>query len=287
MRIGTVKAIWRYPVKSMAGELIACGVFDELGLAGDRGWAFRDEEAGEIRGAKRLPQLMQCQARYVEEPRDGFIPAAEMSLPSGERILTSDSSAANRISELLGRTLTLWPRQPKSRLDHYRRGPQLNIEEEFRFMFARVEGESQPDLSNVPAPLLQELLEYTSPPGTYFDAFPLTILTTAMMEELGRRNRTAHFDVARFRPNLVIDTGDVTGFAEFDWCGRTARIGTAMIDIVIPSVRCAMTTHATRDLPKDTSVLRTIVRESGQNCGVYCNIAAAGEIAVGDAVELI
>lgn len=287
MRIGTVKAIWRYPIKSMAGELIARGVFDELGLAGDRGWAFRDEEAGEIRGAKRLPRLMQCQARYVEEPRAGFIPAAEMSLPSGERILTSDPSAADRISGFLGRTLTLWPRQPKSRLDHYRRGAQVKIEEELRFVFARVDGESQPDLSNIPAPLLQELLEYTSPPGTYFDAFPLTILTTAMMEELGRRNRTARFEAVRFRPNLVVDTGDLTGFAEFDWCGRTARIGTAAIDIVIPSVRCAMSTHATGELPKDTSVLRTIVRESGQNCGVYCNVAAAGEIAVGDAVELI
>ena len=159
MRIGTVKAIWRYPVKSMAGELITRGVFGELGLAGDRGWACRDEEAGEIRGAKRLPQLMQCQARYVEEPRAGFIPAAEMSLPSGERVLTSDPSAADRISKFLGRTLTLWPRQPKSRLDHYRRGPQVKIEEEFRFAFGRVEGESQPGLSNVPAPLLQELLE--------------------------------------------------------------------------------------------------------------------------------
>ena len=287
MRVGTVKAIWRYPVKSMAGELIARGVFDELGLAGDRGWALRDEEASEIRGAKRLPQLMQCQARYVEEPRAGFIPAAEMTLPSGERISTSDPSAARRISEFLGRTLTLWPRQPKSHLDHYRRGPQVKIEEEFQFVFGRIEGEPQPDLSNAPAALLQELLEYTSPLGTYFDAFPLTILTTAMMEELGRRNPTACFEAARFRPNLVVDTGDVTGFAEFDWCGRTARIGTAAIDIVIPSVRCSMTTHATGDLPKDTSVLRTIVRESGQNCGVYCNVAAAGAIAVGDAVELI
>jgi uncharacterized protein YcbX len=163
----------------------------------------------------------------------------------------------------------------------------VNIEEEFRFMFARVEGEPQPDLSNVPAPLLQELLDYTSPLGTYIDAFPLTILTTAMMEELGRRNRAARFDVARFRPNLVLDTGNAKGFAEFDWCGKSARIGTATIDIVIPTVRCSMTTHATGDLPRDTTVLRTIVRESDQNCGVYCNVATAGEISVGDPVELI
>lgn len=287
MPIGTIKAIYRYPVKSMAGEPVARGVLDELGFAGDRGWALRDEEAGEIRGAKRLPKLMQCQARYVEEPRDRIIPTVEMSLPSGERILSSDPAAADKLSEFLGRTVTLWSRQPPSDLDHYRRGAQVNVEEEFRFMFAREEGEAQPDLSNVPAPLLRELTDYTSPLGTYFDAFPLTILTTAMMEELGRRNPAARFEVARFRPNLVVDTGDAKGFPELDWCGKTVRIGTTTIDIAIPTVRCSMTTHATGDLPRDTTVLRTIVREAEQNCGVYCNVATAGEIAVGDSVELV
>lgn len=286
MHVGTITAIWRYPVKSMAGELIACGTFGALGLAGDRGWAFRDEEAGEIRGAKRLPKLMQCEARYLEEPVDGSIPVAEMRLPSGERVTTSDPGAAAQMSELLGRKLTLWSRQPKSDLDHYRRSSTTKFEDELRYMFARVEGESQPDLSNIPAPLIAELLQFTSPLGTYFDAFPLTILTTAMMAELGRLNAAARFEPMRFRPNLVIDTGDAQGFAEFEWCGKTVHIGTAIIDVVIPTVRCSMTTQATGGLPKDPSVLRTIVRESGQNCGVYCNVAKAGTITVGDAVEL-
>ena len=286
MRVGTITAIWRYPVKSMAGELIARGAFGALGLAGVRGWALRDEEAGEIRGAKRLPKLMQCEARYLEEPVDGSIPVAEMRLPSGERVTTNDPGAAAQMSELLGRKLTLWSRQPKSDLDHYRRSSTTKFEDELRYMFARVEGESQPDLSNIPAPLIAELLQFTSPLGTYFDAFPLTILTTAMMAELGRLNTAARFEPMRFRPNLVIDTGDAQGFAEFEWCGKTVHIGTTIIDVVIPTVRCSMTTQATGVLPKDPSVLRTIVRESGQNCGVYCNVVKAGAIAVGDAVEL-
>jgi hypothetical protein len=38
---------------------------------------------------------------------------------------------------------------------------------------------------------------------------------------------------------------------------------------------------------KDPSVLRTIVRNSGQTLGVYANVTHGGKIAVGDAVTLI
>ena len=51
MRVGTVIEIWRYPVKSMGGEQLDRCVVGERGLPGDRGWALRDEVAGEIRGA--------------------------------------------------------------------------------------------------------------------------------------------------------------------------------------------------------------------------------------------
>src|SRR5512135_2757790 len=63
--VGTVKEIWRYPVKSMAGERVATGTLTTRGVVGDRGWAIKDEKAGEIRGAKKLPALMRCHAAYV------------------------------------------------------------------------------------------------------------------------------------------------------------------------------------------------------------------------------
>ena len=81
MRIGTVKQIWRYAVKSMSGEqLVDCSVGNQ-GIPGDRGWALRDETTGEITNAKRFPVLMQCSAKYLEPPTSEFIPNVEIRFP--------------------------------------------------------------------------------------------------------------------------------------------------------------------------------------------------------------
>jgi uncharacterized protein YcbX len=153
---------------------------------------------------------------------------------------------------------------------------------ELREIFGRTDDEPLPDLMAFPP----EIMEYTSPLGTYFDAFPLHLLTTASLAALGARNASARFDVRRFRPNIVVSTDDAAGFIETEWSGRTLRIGEAQINVEMPCVRCVMTTLPQGDLSKDPSVLRTIVRDAAQNVGAYASIATPGRITVGDAVEL-
>jgi uncharacterized protein len=283
--IGAVKEIWRFPVKSMAGESLARGAVGGLGIVGDRGWALRDEKAGEIRGAKKMPQLIQCHAAYVEEPAPGRVPDATITLPGGERVRTGDPAANKKLSALLGRAVTLWPLQPKEDKDFYRRAAPDNPDmmAELREIFGRVGDEPIPDLGVFPP----EILEFTSPLGTNFDAFPLHLLTTASLKELARRNPAARFDVRRFRPNILIDTGDaVNGFDETGWGGKTLKIGDVRIRLEMPCPRCVMPTLKQDDLPQDPSVLRTIVREAAQNLGMYATVAQAGKIAVGDPVSL-
>jgi len=125
MTIARVTELWRYPVKSMAGEKLDRSSLGAAGIPGDRGWAVRDEVRGGIRGAKKLPGLMQCSARYLEEPGDGAtrVPAAEITLPSGERVRADAPGAADKVGAAIGSRVTLWPLQPATDLDHYRRGP--------------------------------------------------------------------------------------------------------------------------------------------------------------------
>src|SRR4030095_4527045 len=121
MRIGTVKQIWRYPVKSMAGEQLDAAQIGNLGVIGDRGWAVRDERKGEITNGKESPGLMQCVATYLESPTFESIPDVTIRLPD-QTVLRSDQNDINqRLSEFLGKPVSLWPLQPANNLDHYRR----------------------------------------------------------------------------------------------------------------------------------------------------------------------
>lgn len=280
--IGTVKELWRYPVKSMGGEQITEATVGPQGIPGDRGWALRDETKGEIRGAKKLPALLRCTARYLAEPDATYIPPAEITLPDGARVGSDDPQAASHLSALLGRPVTLWPRQPADHTDFYRRAVPDNPDmmAELRQIFGRTEDEPLPDLSAFPA----EVLEFTSPLGTYFDAFPIHLLSTAAVAAMGSPEQ---FDRRRFRPNVFIESApDRQGLVEHGLGGRRLHIGGLVLHGEMPTVRCVMTTLEQPGLPKDPSVLRTIVRDAQQSLGLYATVTTPGRVAVGDAVEV-
>lgn len=285
MKVGRVREIWRYPIKSMQGESIARSELSELGILGDRGWALRDERTGEIRGGKKFPSLMACSARYLEEPKDDSICISEVTFPDGKKLNTNDGTIDAQLSAYLGREVTLHARRPATDLEHYRRTVPLT-EEELRDVLARNPDEPLPDLSIVPQNIMQEISEFTSPRGTYFDAYPIHLLTTSWMAQLSAMNSDSRFEAPRFRPNIVIDEAPA-GFAELNWCGKQLRIGEVLFNCAIPTIRCGMTTQSTADLPKDPQVLRTIVRDSEQNVGAYATVAELGSIKVGDIVSLL
>jgi uncharacterized protein YcbX len=113
------------------------------------------------------------------------------------------------------------------------------------------------------------------------------VLTTATLERMAQLNPDARWDVRRFRPNFLVQTeSGVAGLSEPGWVGRTLRIGAVELRCEIPTVRCGMTTHAQGDLPKDPSVLRSIVKDADQNIGIYARVTKAGKISEGDAVEI-
>lgn len=285
MRVGSLSALHRYPVKSMMGEPLIEASLTPTGIAGDRAWAVRDELRGGIRGAKHFAALMQCRARYLDTPPPpGGSAPAEIELPNGEVFATGSSAAAERLSRFLDSPVSLWPLLPRETLDHYRRGAPLQSDmlAELRRIFARTGDEPLPDLSALPA----ELRTYESPPGTYFDAFPLLLVTTQSLATLAGTAPGSAFDSRRFRPNLLIDAPSAQPFPERAWCGRRVRVGAALLEIKMECPRCVMTTLPFADLPRDPEIMRTLVREAGGNLGVYAVPIEAGAARIGDDVEL-
>ncbi|MGB4780460.1 MOSC domain-containing protein, partial [Candidatus Methylomirabilis sp.] len=174
----------------------------------------------------------------------------------------------------------LWAYQPARRLLQrlILRGP---AEKELRAVFGLEPEDPLPDLSGVPP----VAWEFYTPPGTYFDLFPIHVLTTSTLQLMSQLNPAANWDVRRFRPNVLVDTGSTTGVTENDWVGRTIHIGDLVVKGELPTIRCAMPTHAQADLPRDPSVLRTIVRKANQSLGLYASVIEAGSVATGDPVE--
>ncbi len=285
--LGTVAELWRYPVKSMRGERIeATDVDATYGVSGDRGWAVRDDDAGEIRNAKKIPALLQCSARYVAEPVGTATLPVEITLPDGTTVRSDDPAVGQRLSDALGFHASLWPRVAAEDADHYLRIPLDEAEQ--RRQYALEDGEALPGPDLTAPPRRHDLRRYVSPLGTYFDADELTLLTTSTLDALGERYPAAGIDVRRYRPNVLVDTGTVgTLHGELCWIGNRLRIGTLVVDLPRRIRRCSMIVHAQAELPRDRSVLRDLIRETDFALGVAAEIVTPGRIAIGDPVELL
>jgi uncharacterized protein YcbX len=270
----------------MAGEILEATDLGPKGIPGDRAWAVRDEVRGGIRGAKRFPQLMEMRSHYKTPPTGTDSVTAEIQFDDGSSASTSDTDINEKLSARIGSPVTLWPLLPGDALDHYRRGKpeREDMVAELRAIFGREGDEPLPDLSAFP----KELIEYESPPGTYFDAYPLLLITSASLQTMQDRSHGSNFDVRRFRPNFLIsDATSTQPFPELELIGRSLKIGTAIIKITLHCPRCIMTTHGFNDLPRDTSIMRSLVKEAEGSLGIYAEIEKPGRVQSGDIIELV
>jgi uncharacterized protein YcbX len=273
--------IWQYPVKSMRGSAVTHGALATNGVVGDRMWALRDDERGAIASARRLKSLSRLEATFVGDTNDVAI-----RLPDGSTVRDSDADVNARISAALDHQVSLCAKEPVSNLDHYRRGrpDSDDMMVELRSIFGRLDDEPLPDLSIFPP----EMLEFEYPPGNYFDCYPLMIMSTSALADLREALPNSAIDVRRFRPSLVIDTVGEAGHPEFEWVGRRIAIGGTEVQILSACPRCAaIANEFAPELPRDSEVLRHVVRNLDQNVGVYATVVRTGPISIGDSVEFV
>ena len=253
-----------------------------LGIVGDRHWAIRDNERGGIRGAKKIGELMQFSAR----PATNGSAHVVITLPNGDEVHSDDAQVDAVLSAALGRSVSLESLPSDGALEHFRRGPSdsTDVMAELRGIFGRTDDEPLPDFSAFPP----EVSEFESPPGTHHDCWPLMVMSTSALEAMQKAVPDSVVDILRFRPSIVIETPDEVGHPEFLWKGRTAQLGTVVVEFLDPCPRCVMITRRINDsIPEDRAILRHVVRDLNQAVGVYARIVTPGKVSVGDMLTFL
>jgi uncharacterized protein YcbX len=275
-QIGTVKSLWRFPVKSMLGEQLKELQINARGVVGDRAWALRDLQNTRVATAKRFVGLLKFHANYEAEPAEGKLPPVKITLPDGREIHADDASASEVISEALGHGFHLEHSPNPS-------GERAGIDPATIFADNPV-AEVIPALAGHPMPDYFALHK-----GSYLDSASFHLIATGTLAHMrGLTEDKSDFDYRRFRANMLVDTGsDASGFVEDEWVGGVLEIGDLRVTSIQPALRCVMTTHAQQDLPRDLAILRTTVKRHQANLGAFTAIEGDGRVRLGDPVYLV
>jgi MOSC domain-containing protein len=289
--LGTIEALWRFPVKSMLGEELDAVDLNEGGIVGDRAFALRDRETGKVASAKHpklWPDLLGCRAAYVEPPRPGEeLPAARIDLADGSSVLSDAADVDAVLSRFFGRDVELaHAAQNGYTIDQYHPDEENYDPEGHRDEV--VEAQLGAAFFN------ERGLPSAVPEGSFFDLYPLSVLTTSTLDQLGDLEPQSRFDLRRFRMNMIVDTPG-HGFVENDWIGRTLAIGDDVrLGVALPDPRCVMPSLAQEDLPRDPRILKALAQHNRIDvggslypcAGVYAVAEATGTIRKDDRVSL-
>lgn len=291
--IAHVKEIWRYPVKSMGGESLDAGTLTSAGMLGDRLWAVLDED-GEIKSARQWSKLLQMTASYSggttidSQLFSDEVPDVDIHLPDGGEIRSRAPAINTVVGEFLGQVCRIEPRRHSSDTKFYT-PPKERNRDNMDIELDRLEGEADFDFSQTPEEIFKVLGQYMTPPGTYFDTFPLHMVSSQSMGKLANASE-ADADRRRFRPNLFLDFVDGAQLTpEESLVGKRIRIGDAVIHVRAKTFRCSIPSRPQPllGLHQDPNMTRAMVNHFERHIGVYANIEVEGKVELGDPVFLI
>lgn len=259
--VGTVESLWRYPVKSMAGEMLTESFAGFSGFYGDRYYAFRNSAARKgfpylnanvqqqmllYRPKFRYPEKAAKPPNLLEamsiapgvtpanpEPEDMIL---DVVTPSGAVVAIDDPALA----EMLGEGL-----RGENRLTLVRSDRALT------------------------------------------DCRPVSLISlqsvSRVEDELGMP-----VDKRRFRSNIYIDLASNHGFAEDELVGRKLRLGPkALVAVLERDPRCKMISLDPDTGEHNPEVLRQVAQAHEAFAGVYCAVLVEGIVSAGDPVEVV
>jgi uncharacterized protein YcbX len=233
--------------------------------------------------------LLKCRATFVEPPQPGAEPPpARIDLADGSSVRSDAPDVDAVLSGFFGRDVELAAAADAGyTIDQYHPDEADYDPEGHRDEVVE---------ARLGAAFFNERgLPSAVPQDSFFDLFPLSVLTTSTLDRLGELEPDTTFDVRRFRMNVIVDSAG-HGFLENDWVGRSIAVGDEVqLGVALPDPRCCMPGVEQEDLPRDPTVLKALARHNRIDvagarypcAGVYAVAEATGTIRPGDAVTLI
>jgi uncharacterized protein len=252
---GTVVSLWRYPVKSMMGEELNSSYVTERGLLGDRTYAVIDKQTDKVASAKnprKWGKLFDFHSMFVDSPNDvNDIPPVRITFPDGSNIFSDHKE--DDIDSSLSKVFDMEVRLIRAS------GFEKPSYEEY-----------WPDIDGLAQ--REKVTDEAMPSKTFFDIAVVHLLTTSTINRLRELYPEGRFEVRRFRPNIVIESGpgEKKDFIENSWVGKKITIGEDIVlKVTAPCTRCVMITLPQGDLPRDLGILSTVARYNQVHVGVY------------------
>lgn len=260
-----LSGLYRYPVKSLAGQPLQQIGLDLFGLQADRRWMLVDRE-GRFLSQRELPRMALITPRpeslglLLQVPEMQAISVLRPGIEA-ERVKVRvwndhceaqccETSANIWLSEFLGLPcrLVYMPDESVRRVDP---------------RYAREQDRT-----------------------AFSDGFPLLLISQASLDDLNGR-LTEPMPMLRFRPNLVVEGCEP--YAEDGW--RRIRIGELTLRVVKPCSRCKITTVDPYTAETGSEPLKTLAsyRRQGNHVHFGQNLLhdGPGELSVGMPLEVL
>jgi len=261
-----LSSLYRFPLKSAAGESLQRCASDSLGLLGDRRWMVVAAGTGRLLTQRVLPRMALLQAHWQGDTALKLaapgMPELLVRVPDDKTMRCVQVWSANPVVPDAGETAAAWLSDV--------------LGQACRLVYLPEDDGIQVDLDYA------RLGERTA----FSDGFPFLLIGQASLDDLARRVGRP-LEMLRFRPNLVVSGAEP--YAEDGW--KRIRIGQLTFRVVKPCSRCVIPTldPATGERAPDREPLNTLLSYRKGPGGVFFgqNLIAEGrgELEVGMPVE--
>jgi len=261
-----LSSLYRFPLKSAAGESLQRCASDSLGLLGDRRWMVVAAGTGRFLTQRVLPRMALLQAHWQGDTALKLaapgMPELLVRVPDDKTMRCVQVWSANPVVPDAGETAAAW-------LSDF-------LGQACRLVYLPEDDGIQVDLDYA------RLGERTA----FSDGFPFLLIGQASLDDLARRVGRP-LEMLRFRPNLVVSGAEP--YAEDGW--KRIRIGQLTFRVVKPCSRCVIPTldPATGERAPDREPLNTLLSYRKGPGGVFFgqNLIAEGrgELELGMPVE--